>query len=412
MTTSTERLVAGPRNAWVAALVTATVGVAVGWFGPIQILLPAQAAALSPTGGKEALLALVTGTGAAISMIANPLWGAASDRLRLRTGSRMPILVAGLVVGVGGLVVLSVAETAPVMVVGWALTQFGLNGPFAVLAALIADRVPDERRGLVGSLFGVAQLVGTVVGTALAVALGEGALGYVAVAVAVPLLVVPVLLVKPGSPELDEPRAPGGAGVLRSVRVDRAFVAAFSLRFLLNLVAALGLLYLYFFLSDRAGVEDPGTWMLILTVCYVAVAGATAAVAGPFSDRIGSRKVPAAAAAVVLAVGSVLLAVAVGMPLVVSAVLVLGIGYGLFLAIDIAVVTEALPDPSTRATLLGVANVASSLPQVLAPVVAAPIVTSAGGYPALYLGAAVVALLALLVLPFLGRSRVPSTPGE
>lgn len=401
--------VAGPRRAWVAALVTATVGVAVGWFGPIQILLPAQAAALSPDGGKEALLALVTGTGAAISMIANPLWGAASDRLRLRTGSRMPILVAGLVIGVVGLAVLAVADTAPVMVTGWALTQFGLNGPFAVLAALIADRVPDERRGLVGSLFGVAQLIGTVVGTALAVALGEGALGYVAVAVAVPLLVLPILLTKPGGPELEAPQG-ADTGILRSVRIDRPFVAAFALRFLLNLVAALGLLYLYFFLSDRAGVDDPGTWMLILTVCYVVVAGATAAVAGPLSDRIRSRKVPAAAASIVLAVGSTLLAFSMGMPLVVTAVLVLGVGYGLFLAIDIAVVTEALPDPATRATLLGVANVGSSLPQVLAPVVAAPIVLSAGGYPALYVGAAIVALLALPVLPFLGRTS--STPGE
>ena len=42
---------------WLAALLLATGGVFVGWFGPIQILLPAQAQALSGEFGKEALLA-------------------------------------------------------------------------------------------------------------------------------------------------------------------------------------------------------------------------------------------------------------------------------------------------------------------------------------------------------------------
>jgi MFS family permease len=408
MVTSTHRPVsAGPRRGWIVALVSATVGVAVGWFGPIQILLPAQAAALGE-GEREALLALVTGAGAAASMVANPLWGALSDRLRARNGSRTPVLLMGLVLGVVGLLVLAAASTPVVMVVGWVLTQVGLNGPFAVLAALIADRVPERRRGVVGSLFGIAQLVGTIVGTALAVALGEGALGYVAVAVAVPLLVLPILLTPPGAPDVAEEPVEGeegGAPSRRAFRVDRTFVAAFGLRFLLNLVSALGLLYLYYFLSERARIEDPGTWVLILTVCYVVVAGAAAGVAGAVSDRRGRRRGVGASAAVVLAGGAVLMAFADDIPLVVAAVVVLGVGYGLFLGVDVAIVTDALPAAGTRATLLGVANIASTLPQVLAPVIAAPIVTGAGGYLALYLAAAVVALLALFTLPFLGRIR-------
>ncbi|WP_306207280.1 MFS transporter [Actinoplanes sp. RD1] len=388
-----------PGRPWVATLVTATAGVAIGWFGPIQILLPAQAQALGGD-GKETLLALVTGTGAAASMVANPLWGAWSDRLRARSGSRMPVLVTGLAVGVAGLLVLAAASAPAVMVLGWVLTQVGLNGPFAVLAALIADRVPEQQRGRVGSWFGVAQLIGTIAGTALAVALGEGALGYVAVAVAVPLLVLPVLRARPGV-------VPGepAAVRLRSVRFDRTFAAAFLLRFLLNLVCALGLLYLYYYLSDRAHVADPGTWVLALTVAYVLVAGLIAALGGALSDRLGRRRVVAGAAAAVLAIGSLLMAYAGSMPLIVLAVVILGAGYGLFLAVDVAVVTDALPDPATRATLLGVANIGSTLPQVLAPVLAAPVVTHPGGYPLLYLATAGIALLALPVLPLLGRIR-------
>ncbi|MBT0771475.1 MFS transporter [Kineosporia sp. J2-2] len=406
-----------PGRGWVIALVLATAGVAVGWFGPIQILLPAQAEVIGLGGsggrGKESLLALVTGVGAAGSMIANPLWGALSDRLRARTGSRAPVLVAGALLGVSGLLVLSAASSVPTMVIGWLAVQVGLNGPFAVLAALIADRVPPARRGLVGSLFGVAQLAGTVAGTVLAVATGEGRLGYLAVAVAVALLVVPILLTGApfrGEPLVDDARPARRTAVGRP-RPGRAFAAAFGLRLLLNLVSALGLLYLYYFLSDRAGVADPGTWVLVLTVCYVTVAGAAAASAGPVSDRLGHRRGIAGAAALVLAAGSVLLAAAGPMAVVVTAVLVLGLGYGLFLAVDVAVVTDALPDPGTRATLLGVANVASSLPQVLAPVLAAPVVTGPGSYTLLYLGTAAIALVALPVLPFLPVAPVPVAAG-
>lgn len=394
-----------PSRRWIAALVTATVGVAVGWFGPIQILLPAQTAALAP-GSKESLLALVTGIGAAASMIANPAWGVLSDRLRATRGTRTPVLVAGAVLGVVGLLTLATATSTPQMVLGWVAVQTGLNGPFAVLAALIADHVPEERRGLVGSLFGVAQLIGTVLGTGLAVLGGEGSWGYVAVAVAVVLLIVPILLLRTAPAITGAP--PSTERVrLTEIRFGRPFVAAFGLRFLLNLVCALGLLYLYYFLSDRAQVDDPGTWVLVLTVVYVTVAGVIAGVAGARTDRTGHRRGTAAAAAVVLAVGAVALAVATSTPVVIAAVLLLGAGYGLFLAVDVAVVTSALPDPRTRATMLGVANVASSLPQVLAPVLAAPVVTSSGGYTLLYLGTAVIAVLALPVLPFIGRARRP-----
>src|SRR6478735_6532489 len=92
-------------KSWLAALLLATVGVGAGWFGPIQILLPAQAAGLGDEFGKENLLALVTGIGAAAAIIANPLWGLVSDRLSIRRPRRRPVVVAGALVGIAGLAV-------------------------------------------------------------------------------------------------------------------------------------------------------------------------------------------------------------------------------------------------------------------------------------------------------------------
>ncbi|WP_436524516.1 MFS transporter [Actinoplanes sp. HUAS TT8] len=377
------------RTRWMVAYSLAMIGVAAGWFGPIQILLPEQAARLAGADGKESLLALVTAIGAAASLLANPLWGALSDRL----GSRRPIFVAGTVVGVAGLLVLSVADTRGPMIGGWVLVQVGLNGPLAALAAMIGDRVPERQRGTVGALFGVAQIVGVVLGTALAVAVGQGTPGYIAVAVAVPALGAALLLIH---------REP--ARVAEKTRITlrwpgSQFAWAWLIRFLLNLVNALVLVYLFYYLSDEIGVADAATWVLVLTVVNVLFAGIFGFAGGVLSDRWERRKIFVAVAAVVLAAGTALLALVPVVAVAIAASVLVGAGWGAYVAVDMAVITQVLPDAETRATMLGVANIAGTLPQLLAPVIAAPIVTRLGGYPTLYLLTAAIAVLALVCLP-------------
>ena len=162
---------------WIVALTLGVVAVFASWFGPLQILLPAQTDLIAGPGGREGLLALVVGTGAAVALVVNPLWGLASDRCRSRLGTRMPVVYAGTAIGVIGQVVLFTASTGPLTLAGWVLVPLGLNGPFAVLAALIADRVPVAHRGIVGSLFGVGQIVGVIAGTVVAEAVGASAVG-------------------------------------------------------------------------------------------------------------------------------------------------------------------------------------------------------------------------------------------
>ncbi|KNE78974.1 MFS transporter [Streptomyces fradiae] len=399
---------------WVTAYVLAMAGVAAGWFGPIQILLPAQAGHLAGPEGKEALLALVTGYGAAASLAANPLWGAVSDRLRSRWGRRRPVFVAGTGVGVLGLLVLSDATSATGMMTGWILVQVGLNGPLAALAALLGDRVPDAQRGTVGALFGVAQIAGVVLGTAVAVALGEGALGYAALAVAVPALAVSLLLVH-REPAAYRPPPEARARTSRRavlLRPGGQFGWAWLIRFLLNLVNALVLLYLYYYLDDAVGAGDPGTLVLAVTLLNVTVAGVCAAAGGVLSDRLRRRRAFIAAGAGLLACGAVLMALLPAVPAVLAAAVLVGAGWGSFVAVDMAVITQVLPGEESRATMLGIANIAGTLPQLLAPVLAAPLVTRLGGYRTLYLVTAAVALLALACLPRLRDvTRPPATPG-
>ena len=48
----------------------------------------------------------------------------------------------------------------------------------------------------------------------------------------------------------------------------------------------------------------------------------------------------------------------------------LGAGFGVYQAVDFALITQVLPAATERAKDLGVINIASALPQVLAPAIA------------------------------------------
>ncbi len=76
-----------------------------------------------------------------------------------------------------------------------------------------------------------------------------------------------------------------------------------------------------------------------------------------------------------------------------AAAAVLGGGYGIYVSVDAALITQVLPAATGRAKDLGIINIANSAPQVLAPAIAAPIVAGLGGYPMFYGLTAVVTAL-------------------
>jgi len=86
-------------------------------------------------------------------------------------------------------------------------------------------------------------------------------------------------------------------------------------------------------------------------------------------------------------VAALVLAIPQTWPAAVAAAVVLGCAYGIYTAVDFALITQVLPAAAERAKDLGVINIANALPQVLAPVAAGIIliaVRSGGGSVATY----------------------------
>jgi MFS family permease len=391
-----ERVSAG----WVLRFALAWIGLYAGLFGPLQVLLPQQVEALAPA-DKEAALALVLGAGAACSLVANPLFGALSDRTRSRFGRRRPWIALGFGGGAVAVGLLAAAPAVPLVVLGWCAAQTLLNAPFAALSAAVPDEVPAAQRGTAAGYLGLAFVLGVGIGTGLAVLAGATTTGYVLCALVALLCSLPYVLL--GRHARQEPDIAWQWGeFLRGFWINPLrhpdFGWGFLTRFLVNLGNSAVLLYLFFFLSDVVGVADPASGVLILTAIYsVAMLGSVVA-AGTLSDRIGRRRVFVTGGALVMAGAAVLISVWPTWPGTVGAAVALGIGFGAYSAVDFALLTQVLPAARDRGKDLGVLNIASSLPQVLAPAIAAPIVTSLGGYSVLYLVAAAIEVLGAVLV--------------
>ena len=398
------------RGRWVALLMLAGLGVWMGFFTPIQVLLPQQIEGIDPA-DKEAMLGWVTGLGAAAAMVVNPLAGALSDRTTLRWGRRHVWTLGGAVLGACALVLLAQQHTVLGVALGWVLAQACFNAMLATLTAAVPDRVPVHQRGAVSGWIGIPQVAGLVLGVVLVTAVVSGyANGYAAVAGAVVLLALPFVFATDDDPLPRTHRPPLSVrallgGLWTGFRGHPDYGWAWITRFLVQLGNALGTLYLLYFLQDKVGYADPEGGLLILILVYTAALITTTVLAGLLSDRTGRRKAFVVWSGVVMAVAALMLAIWPQWTVAIAGAAVLGAGYGVYVAVDAALITQVLPRASDRAKDLGVINIANSAPQVLGPALSAPIVVHLGGYPMLYgLTAAVTLLGSVLVL------RIRSVP--
>jgi MFS family permease len=386
-----------------ASLSLAMLGLWAGFFAPLQVLLPEQVAAIDPA-AKVSGLALVTATGAAVALVVNPLAGALSDRTRSRLGRRRPWVLGSAVLGAVALVLLGTQSTVAGVAVCWCCAQLCLNTQLAALIAAVPDQVPTQQRGLVSGVVGLAQPLGVAVGVAVVSRIVTSpALGYDVVAAVLLLTALGYVVA------VREPRLSGTvrSGFWISPRRYPDFALAWLGRLLVNLSQALGIGYLIYFLQDvvRLPRDQAAQGVALLVVVYTGALLLTVVVAGWLSDRLGRRRIFVVASAAVIAVGTGLIAAWPTWPAAVIAAGVQGLGFGVYVAVDVALITQVLPTTASRGKDLGILNIANTLPQLIGPVIAATLITQAGGYRGLFAGAAVLTLIGGMVV-----TRIRSVP--
>ncbi|GAB3468741.1 MFS transporter [Kineococcus endophyticus] len=404
-----------PWKRWTGALVLAWLGLWVAQFAPLQVLLPQLTARLD-TGsdwlGVVRDFGVVAGAGGLVAALALPLVGRALDRTPSGATHR-GWYVASVALCALGLVVLGVQSTLLGAAVAWSLTLLGLCAAGTVLTVAVTRRVPPGQRGTVSTGVAAANALGIVLGTALAASAGQDArTGGLLLAGAVVAACVPYAVARPPrplAPALALAVDPGTAqpALEGSGRgSSRPLLAGFGVRGLLVLGNALGTTLLLFFFTYRLRLADAEEFLVQVVLVYVVATVLTAAVCGPLSDRWRARRRFLVASVVLQAGAALALALVPDRTTVLVAGVVLGIGWGSFMAVDQAVVATVAARTERPAAAVALLGIAASLPQNLGPLAAALIVTGTGGFAPLFVVAAAVVGAAGLLVAALPRERV------
>ena len=132
-----------------------------------------------------------------------------------------------------------------------------------------------------------------------------------------------------------------------------------------------------------------------------AVLVAASLIGGNLSDRTGRRKIFILIAATVYGLALFAIAAADNFNGFLVGMAISGLGFGMYMAVDLALVADVLPDKVNAAKDLGVLNMAGALPFSIAPAIA-PVILSIGNgnYGTLYAVAGVCAIVgAVSILP-------------
>jgi MFS family permease len=379
------------------------------FLAPLLVTLALKVNSLVGIEQAPTSLAVVTSTAALLAMVGNPFFGRLSDRTSSRLGMRRPWMVAGLVGGTLGILIVALAPNVPVVLVGWCIAQLLFNALLAALVAVLPDQVPPSQRGLVAGFLGVGVPIASVGGTFLVQLFTGNRLAMFLAPCAIGGFFVLLFAIRLNDRRLAKADRP--AWSLRELagtfyvnpRKSPDFAWAFASRFLFLLAYAFLVTYQAYYLLEQIGSAEAEVPRQIFlgTLTQSVVVVAASLVGGRLSDRTGRRKVFVLTASIVYGLAMFVIAVASSFNGFLVGMAIGGLGFGVYTAVDLALAVDVLPDKDNAAKDLGVFNIAGALPFSVAPGIAPAILAvGSGSYALLYTVAGVCAIIgAVAILP-------------
>ncbi|MBF8283112.1 MAG: MFS transporter [Anaerolineales bacterium] len=372
---------------------------------------------------RNTALGFTTFAGLIVAILVQPIVGVFSDRTRSRLGRRLPYLIAGTLMVIACLYLIALAPAFGLVVLGIMLIQVASNTVQGPWQALIPDLVPEAQRGRASGLKAMLDILAFVVGRQVAGQLvgrypqwGETA---ILIAVTVPVVVYLIGLAVTAVWARESPEAAAQAPQ-RSVR--EAIASTFSVDFrahpafgwwfanrMLFWAAFIALsTFLLFFMIDVVGMAEAeaqkyvGTLSTLLGAALVIVTLPS----GWLADRVG-RKPVVITSGVVAALGAGIILIARQVNLITVGGVIVGLGVGLFMSANWALVTDIVPRPEA-ARYLGIANIATAGGSAVARFLGGALIdplnrltdsTSTGYFTVYAIAAGFFLLSALVVIP-------------
>lgn len=372
------------------------------WQALLAVVIPSMVAHFLDPAQKSINLAIVVNAGTLVAFVVNPLVGAISDYATNRMGRRRPFMIYGTILNVIALLLFAFSPywfSGGTLLFTFALLflllQFSNNIANSPWSAIIADKVPQNQRGLSSGFNGLFTLLGTIVGSLLAGSLlgGSAASNDLApyrtaiVQVFVVIAIVQIIFVVYTVLTVKETPLPPELHVQFNLR---AFLKKFFFKpsqypdlswvLLARFLVMMGIWSVYYFLTyyfdDVLGGHGVKTILYntpftgeqfnggIFQPAVLLLALPTSILAGWASDHWGRKGLVYLSGAMMTVVCLIFMFSQNQWGALIAGAF-FGIGYGAYTSVDWALTTDVLPPTDEAGKFMGVWSAVGILPQVV-----------------------------------------------
>lgn len=363
----------------------------------------------------ESVIAINGIVSSVASLLANIIFGNLSDRSRSKFGRRTPWIIGGAAFGGIFMFLTGIAPNAVLMVAFFGLAMASLNMMIAPVVALLADRIPKGSRGMMSAAYGAGQTVGAPLGTLLASQL----INYHTLSAILAgsfMLVSGIFLIvltprEPAADFLPEKKSDFKSIILSfqppKLTGNHDFYKALVGRLFMLMSYQMILAYQLYIVTDYVGLntQSAAATISLMSVISMVVSLVGPIVSGPLSDKFGRRKLP-------VVISSLLFAVGVAMPWVLPTKMgmilyatISGLGYGIYSSVDQALNVDVLSNKEEAGKDLGILNLATTLGQMIGPVLTSWIVTTTHSYSGAFMASILLAILGAISILFIKKVK-------
>jgi MFS family permease len=339
----------------------------------MAIAVPATTIRLAPE-NHVVVLAVLASTVALATAVVPLFAGWLSDSLRRRGGSRRAFVGAGVVIDVAALSALAYAHTLAWFAILLVVATLGANVALSAYQVLLPESVPRRNWGVVSGVRGASTLVGSILGFAIAGSMPNPSLSFLATAVVMAVGGLSLLGISDGTYDGEEHA---------HVRDWHDFIVVFVARVLVFFGLTMLQTFVLFFFRDVQKIDNPSAGTALYAFCTIVGAVISSLYLGLLSDRL-PRKIVTAVAIGCMATATIGFALAPVLGWMLPFALLFGIGFGGVMSSGWALAMDAIPKMRDVGRDLGLWGIATSLPNIAAPLVGGWLIGLFGGTRAGY----------------------------
>ncbi|OOM74073.1 enterobactin exporter EntS [Clostridium puniceum] len=368
-----------------------------------------------------AVYGMVGGITGIFLVISSPLGGAIADKTKFKMGRRRFWMVAGSIGGALSMLTFTYATSIPVLIIGYCLANFFYGMVTLSCYAVVPEQVDPEKFGRVSGLFGAAASVCVMIGQALLgvyadVPVQQKLLAIILIQVIGGILAA--LLIKDtqftGNVEKKKGFSEGFKNFYPSVKKYPEYTWALLTKLFINITnAGLNMLTLFYIMRFHLGEGD-----IMRVMAYQSPAIMLMVISGLFggfiSDKIKKQKPFVMLAALITGICMIAFAFSGSVNFVIIGNFFFNFGFGMYTAVDNALVNRILPSKENTGKDIAIMNVtvqlSSAVVQFLAPILIALGTKLLGddGYTFFFIvlaGFSILSALAVIPIPEVRQSK-------